>query len=300
MLAGLLFFSLPAAAKEFKFKTSDGVELHVTVKGKGTPCVYMHGGPGSGAFWLEYFSGDMLEQEFQMIYVDQRGTSRSGGTAEDDYSIDRVTLDFEELREHLGLKKWLTLGHSFGGVLQMAYAQRYPEALQGMLMINCTISLNESIEDMIRFAASELKITDTAPLFDQSKYPLDRVSPLMNQMREQGVFWKFHYQQEQNYHLMDSVMALVPDWNGTFSGKAMSTSDYFKDFKPMAPLVRVPVLFFYGTQDWAIGPEHYKNIHFPKQLRWEFKGGHVPFMEGEAELQKAIQRYKKKYKAVLG
>lgn len=282
-----------------KFRTSDGIDLHVTIKGKGMPCVYMHGGPGSGAFWLEYFSGEMLEKNFRMIYVDQRGVSRSTGSEKDDYSLERQLLDFEELRKGMGIEQWFTLGHSFGGIFQIAYAEKYPEAVKGMVMVNCTLNLNESIESMIKFATGELEVQDTAPFFDQEKYPLDRVMPLMGMMREKGVFWKFHYGEEKNYYLMDSVMNLVPNWNWIFSNKGLSLGDYYKNFKPVAPGVQVPVLFFYGTRDYAVGPEHYRDVHFPEMMLWKFHGGHVPFMEGEEDLEKAISKYLKKYRKQL-
>jgi proline iminopeptidase len=51
----LLTFQLQAQEKIVK--TSDGVDLHVTVKGEGMPLLYVHGGPGSGAYWMEHFAG---------------------------------------------------------------------------------------------------------------------------------------------------------------------------------------------------------------------------------------------------
>lgn len=77
---------------------SDGTELHLTVRGKGIPCLYIHGGPGVGSYWMEQLYGDVLERHFQMIYLDQRGSGRSGSAASGDYSIERMALDFEEVR----------------------------------------------------------------------------------------------------------------------------------------------------------------------------------------------------------
>ena len=60
-------------AQEQFVLTSDSVELYVNIKGNGTPCLYIHGGPGSGSYWVEKFFGSELEQHFKMIYLDQRG-----------------------------------------------------------------------------------------------------------------------------------------------------------------------------------------------------------------------------------
>lgn len=95
--------------------TSDGVDLYVTVKGAGTPCLYIHGGPGCGSHWLEKFSGAMLEKKYRMIYLDQRGAGRSTSPKDGNYSMDRMVRDFEEVRTVWGVEWWIMVGHSFRG-----------------------------------------------------------------------------------------------------------------------------------------------------------------------------------------
>ena len=125
----LISISIQGQAQEREILTSDGVKLYVKVKGTGTPCLYLHGGPGSGSHWLEKFFGDYLEQHFQMIYLDQRGVCRSSSPKDNNYSLERMILDFEEVREALGIGEWLTLGHSFGGILQMAYSSQKNDSI---------------------------------------------------------------------------------------------------------------------------------------------------------------------------
>ena len=94
----LISISIQGQAQEREILTSDGVKLYVKVKGTGTPYLYLHGGPGSGSHWLEKFFGDYLEQHFQMIYLDQRGVCRSSSPKDNNYSLERMILDFEEVR----------------------------------------------------------------------------------------------------------------------------------------------------------------------------------------------------------
>ncbi|RZK29163.1 MAG: alpha/beta fold hydrolase [Hymenobacter sp.] len=74
--------------------TSDGVKLYVKVAGKGLPCVFIHGGPGAGSQDIETLAGPYLEQRFQMIYLDQRGSGRSASSSQQDYTLARVVQDF--------------------------------------------------------------------------------------------------------------------------------------------------------------------------------------------------------------
>jgi proline iminopeptidase len=277
--------------------TSDSVDLYVEVKGTGTPCLYVHGGPGSGSYWMEKFSDGLLEKHFQMIYLDQRGVARSTSPKNGDYSMDRMVRDFEEVREALGIKQWVTMGHSFGGILQMGYAQRHPEVIRGMIMLNCGYNLNELGSDSwVKKACEILGVTDMKPYTDQSIPLNDRLGRIYGELREKDLDWKMAYASKKNKELMDATFDEVPDWNKDYERKAMSIKDYWVDFKKFAPDMKMPVLVFYGKTDWMVGPDHYRNLNFPEMILWASDVGHVAIMENRPDLEKAIVTYRKKYK----
>lgn len=295
-IAAFLVVGLVARAEEKRITTSDGVELYVNIKGKGTPCLYLHGGPGSGSYWLEKFFGDFLEQHFTMIYLDQRGVGRSGSPGDGNYSMERMALDFEEVREALDLKNWLTLGHSFGGLLQMGYAELYPESGKGMLMINCTLDINESFCKSWSPKAAEF-LGQAAPDCDKESVDIIEILDIhISGLREKDLFWKMAYADKKNEDLMNTTYGDIPNWNNSFGSAAWDIDDYKRNYKPKTAQVDVPVLFFYGTTDWMVGPEHYKGISFPKMLLWKSEVGHVPFLENRANLEKAVLTFKKNYK----
>ena len=39
----------------------------------------------------------------------------------------------EKLREHLGIERWLVLGHSWGATLGLAYAEAHPERTSALV-----------------------------------------------------------------------------------------------------------------------------------------------------------------------
>jgi proline iminopeptidase len=293
----LLFFQLALVkGREITVTTTDGVKLHVTIKGNGIPCLYLHGGPGSGSYWLEKFMGHELEQHFQMIYLDQRGVSRSSSPEEGNYSLERMVMDFEELREALGIEKWITMGHSFGGILQMGYALRHPERILGMMMINCTLYMNDSFESSWCPKASEfLGIDHPLPCLDREKTLLERWMTLSQQINESGKFWKMSYAHEENIEIMNASFAEIPNWNWDFGNVAMEISDYHQDFRPYTRQLQMPVMFYYGEFDWMVGPEHYKGVHFPVMMLWESQVGHMPFMESQEDLIRAISIWKSRF-----
>jgi len=278
-------------------KTSDDVDLYVTVKGNGTPCLYLHGGPGSGSYWLEKFVGDSLEQHFQMIYLDQRGVCRSSSPADKDYSMDRMVKDFEEVRETLGINQWITLGHSFGGVLQMGYALRYPKSIKGMIMINCALNSELSFKTSWCPKACEfMNITDKKYFEDESIPVSIRWDSLIQALNKKDLMWKMGYSSRKNMEIMNRTFSEIPDWNWEFGNTAMTMNDYTGDFQKETGKIKVPVLFFYGKQDWMVGPEHYKGVKFPNMMLWGSDVGHMPFIENKDDLMKAISSYQRKYK----
>ncbi len=291
-----LFTAVILSAQDTLITTSDGIQLFVRVKGKGTPCLYIHGGPGSGSHWLEKFSGDSLEQHFRMIYLDQRGVARSSGTTESNYSADRMADDFEEVRKALGINQWLTMGHSFGGILQMAYIIKYPESISGMIMINCALSLKHSYESSWAPKALEFSgVKDTAWFFEKRIPFTQRWDSLISVVNKAGVMWKMGYEIKENMDIMSASFGEIPVWNWAFGSQALSYDDYWKEYFQDTEYVKAPVLFFYGEKDWMVGPEHYKNMKFPVCMLRNSSGGHMPFMENTEDLYKALKEFREKY-----
>lgn len=57
---------------------------------------------------MEKLYGENLENYFTMIYLDQRGSGRSGSAANSDYSLNRMARDFEEVRQPLKIDSLIT------------------------------------------------------------------------------------------------------------------------------------------------------------------------------------------------
>jgi proline iminopeptidase len=87
---------------------------------------------------------------------DQRNCGRSRPHASDpavDMSLnttDHLIRDMEQLREHLGIEKWLLRGGSWGVTLSLAYAERHPGRVSGMLMASVTATRRVEIDWLYR------------------------------------------------------------------------------------------------------------------------------------------------------
>jgi proline iminopeptidase len=244
-------------ARELYFTTSDSVKLYVRVAGQGSPCVFIHGGPGSTSRYFEQSEGSRVEQFMQMIYLDQRGSGRSESARNGDYSLARMEKDLEELRRYLGYTRWSVMGHSFAGLLMASYLDHHPRAVRSAIFVNCTLNLPYSIDSHISFGIQELGLTGSA-YTDPALPAMQRLGKVHEQLHEKGVWYKLMFSTPEAKVLSDSVtLNIGRPFNYDYGNQVWNYPEYQQDFTPQTARVIVPVLIVAGTKDYAVGPGHY-------------------------------------------
>ena len=88
----------------------------------------IHGGPGGDHSGLKPALSP-LRESMQLVYFDHRGQGRSACGDPATYTLDDNVEDMEALRRHLGLGPVVSIGTSYGGMVAMAHAARYPESV---------------------------------------------------------------------------------------------------------------------------------------------------------------------------
>ena len=111
-----------------------GVSLFVQVIGDGYPMVLMHGGPGTDHNTMRPFR--RCADRFTLVFYDHRCNGRSEGAPVSSMTWENLTADADALRQTLGFDKWAVLGHSFGGMVALEYALRYPQSLSHLLLLD--------------------------------------------------------------------------------------------------------------------------------------------------------------------
>jgi len=135
-LAALLLASHAWAApapSEGVVATPDG-ELFYERLGEGPPIVMVAGGPGASRTSLRP-EFDRLAAKHTLIYFDNIGRGRSSPLpAGRHHSPLRDAEDIERLRQALALGPITLIGHSYGGYAALAYAGRYPQQLERLVI----------------------------------------------------------------------------------------------------------------------------------------------------------------------
>jgi proline iminopeptidase len=136
----LFLFLLPSASislfcQQDGYIKTDGGTIHYIIYGKGYPVLIINGGPGMNCEGFASLAA-LLKDNNQIILYDQRGTGKSDLIKVDSTTVtmNLMVKDIETLRQHLNIKNWIVLGHSFGGMLAQYYASKYPENISGMIL----------------------------------------------------------------------------------------------------------------------------------------------------------------------
>ena len=133
--------------RSFRLRVSGIHELHVEEAGNpsGPPVIFFHGGPGAGISPLHRRFFDPAF--WRVVLFDQRGAGKSTplGELRENTTWDLVE-DAERIRTHLGIEKWLVFGGSWGSTLGLAYAERHPERVTGLILRGIFLARRSELE----------------------------------------------------------------------------------------------------------------------------------------------------------
>ncbi|SEV83488.1 proline iminopeptidase-family hydrolase [Luteibacter sp. 329MFSha] len=104
----------------------------------------LHGGPGATHEYFEAFDSYFPGAGIEYYYYDQLGSGFSDKPTDPSlWDIPRFVDEVEQVRQALHLDKdnFFVLGHSWGGVLAIEYALKYPQHLKGVIISNMMDSI---------------------------------------------------------------------------------------------------------------------------------------------------------------
>lgn len=121
----------------WQIKGSDNTPLQIREYGNGQPIILLAGGPGFDAVYIAPL-WQHLDSTYSCIVPDQRGTGASTLAVVDSahLTLSAYVDDLEALRKNLKLEKIILVGHSWGGMLAMAYAAKYPRRTEKLVLLD--------------------------------------------------------------------------------------------------------------------------------------------------------------------
>lgn len=267
-----------------------GVSLFVKVAGNGYPMLLMHGGPGADHTTLLPLR--RCADQFTLVFYDHRCNGRSNGAGVTSMTWENLTADAEALRQALGFEKWAVLGHSFGGMVALEYALRYPQSLSHLLLLDtCADScwVQENAPQVLAERGYSPQTVQTARRFYNGQIEPDEMMPSMMKLAR-AYYYHLGPLQLARQILMGLRMKARPE------ALIFGYSQLFPGWSVMDRLeeIKAPTLVMAGRDDFQFPPEHQAALAggiASARLQIVERAGHNAPAERPAEVVDAIRKF---------
>lgn len=256
-----------------KFIMAGQTALHVCDSGVGEKCiVLLHGYLESSLVWDDFVP--CLYKQVRVVTLDLPGHGISVVTGEVhtmEYLADTVA---EGLRS-LGIARCTLVGHSMGGYVALAFCERHPDMLDGVVLLSSTPNAdtaekaeNRRREITLVKAGKKDALARIAPEAGFAEQNRTRMKDCIEDLTEQVFITED-----------EGIVALL---NGMAERK---------DRNEMLRTTSVPVLFILGRKDPYIPPDDAEAMvaaHPRAQVVWLEESGHMGFLEEPEKTADAI------------
>jgi pimeloyl-ACP methyl ester carboxylesterase len=266
-----------------KFHYNDA-EIFYTTEGEGLPVVLLHGIPLDGSVWDEQI--DFLKDYCKVIVPDIPGSGQSTFEKHEEQAatIEYYASSIYALLQHENVNTCLMFGHSLGGYITLAFAEKYSELLKGFGLVHSTAFADseerkdfrkKSIETMEQKGSYSF-LKDFIPNLFGKKFKSEHAEKI------NGLIEKGH----------------------NFSKKVLQ--DYFRammkrpDRTQVLKNSKVPVLFVMGAEDTAAPMKDVlQQVHLAKITHIHILEdcGHISMWEASEKLNSAILEF---IKGIIG
>lgn len=155
---------------EGAFVAVDGVRLHCSDRGEGSPVVLIHGNAVTGADWNTSGVAELLlAQGHRVIIFDRPGFGYSGRPRGRVWTAARQAELLYKAMRQLGVERPVVVGHSWGSIVALALAVQHQAELSGVVLLSgyyvwtlrpdivpVTIGALPGLGDLLRYTVSPL------------------------------------------------------------------------------------------------------------------------------------------------
>jgi pimeloyl-ACP methyl ester carboxylesterase len=299
----------------------------------GSPVLlFIHGGPSMpipgvssrGSDYALVMTTKELVKQFTVVFWDQRGTGKS-------YSKDIVkkTMNLKQfindarevtdyLRNRFNQEKLHLVSHSWGSVIGLSLAHKYPEKYYSYTGFSQITNWVENDKLSYMWLQEKGRETNNQKML-QELAALGQ-PPYLESFKQWAVIrkWQFKYNtmfydaedkksatffsglkimlRSPDYSLMDIYNSLVRGFKLSYTDEMLHDINTF-DFFTEVPTVHMPVMFIHGSKERHVMPElvsrYYEALDAPKgkKLYWSDKSSHVFHLEDARENEQRLIHY---------
>lgn len=258
-----------ASKKTLSFQNKN---IFYQISGDGPPVVLLHGIPADGNLWRN----QLAIPHFKFIVPDLPGSGQSELIP--DMSMQGMAEVIRAILDKENISSTIIIGHSLGGYVSMAFAEKYDERLAGLGLFHSTSFPDSEERKAARRKSIEAIEANGAPAFLRNSTP--------------NLFTPRH--KEKNGEAISTLI------NSTSTFSSQTLIAYYEamlqrpDRSAVFQKLRVPVLFVAGVDDAAI-PLHdvLKQCHMPirSYIHVLADSGHMGMIEEKEKANRILEAF---------
>lgn len=255
--------------------TTNEQQWYYRKAGKGTAVILVHGFAEDSQAWA--LQQEFLQQHFLVIVPDLPGSGHST-TGTTDWSMEMFADGIHQILEEEQLSAAVIIGHSMGGYIALAFAEKFPQQLLGLGLFHSTALADSEERKNIRRRGIEFIREHGAATF------LEQATP--------NLFSALTRQQQPD------LVQFITDRYAGFN--AQSLISYYEamirrpDRTVVLQQITQPVLFVIGQHDATIPPDQVlPQTYLPPFSFVEILNlsGHMGMLEETARTNQLLHRY---------
>ncbi|MBT2679532.1 alpha/beta fold hydrolase [Bacillus sp. ISL-35] len=255
-----------------KIKEAD-TEISFYDEGNGKPIVLIHGFAGGKEYWDKILPD--LAKENRVIALDLPGHGGTG-MGKEGYSIEDMARFIKDFLDQLGIENVTMFGHSLGGYITLAFAELYPQYLNGFSLVHSTANADTDEAKKGRDTNSG-KIQEEGPGTFIEGLSKKLFSPENLELNMDEIT------DTVKIGLKTSVKGLV---------SAMSAMKNRLDRNYVLQETELPVLLVAGELDQIVPPEKTFTVDKPNIHKYIIKNsGHMSMYEQPKDLLRAMNEF---------
>jgi pimeloyl-ACP methyl ester carboxylesterase len=262
--------------------------------------LYLHGGPGSplGVPVFRAYAGRLLEDEFIVMYLHQRGIMKSQRVPDKSHQVSLYVSDVHHVvqfaRRTFANRPVFVLGHSWGGLLALLYLTDHPGGVEKLVAVSTPVVVDSMVRERLamtlRWAeetGAEEAMRDLLPLKGKAPGDSPEEFEILGKWSARAYGgWARNMSRRRIDEAIDFEESL-PQWLGEqkhieeLLGDELLAIDLSDDLGS----INVPLLCITGRDDvdvpWYLVQKEFEAYGGAKQFKVFENSHHMPFIDEE-------------------
>lgn len=254
------------------FLEHKGTSIYYTDSGKGTAIILLHGFLENSSMWNKIEK--KLSKKHRVICVDLLGHGQTGCLGYI-HTMEMMADAVQTVITHLKIRRYFIVGHSMGGYVSLVLAERLPDNIKGLVLMNSTTKPDSPERIEIRTRGIEVAKTNYQAIVEMSIANLFKPENVKKFAKDIKTLKK--------EALKTPLQGYIAAQEGMKTRQDLEVLLHFSPYKKMIIIGKADPVLDYNTILQQIENTDVKLVEYPD--------GHMSYIENESEILQELMHF---------